>query len=182
MICTVCTLIKHILNFLNRMSTEQFKDRLIAAREALGLSQTQLAGMCQMAPTQLARYENGKAVPRRSVRERLAMALKVNSTWLFNGSEAPDDTEVLVNRIPGEGAELTFRPDPETAKRWKEISDQAGLTPDELFAWMVQASLGQADAAPVQPLASIRDELLKRIEAVEAKLDAATEATITKKK
>lgn len=160
---------------------EQFKDRLIAAREALGLSQTQLADMCQMAPTQLARYENGKAVPRRAVRERLAHALKVNTTWLFDGSEAPDDTEVLVNPTSDGGAELTFRPDPETAQKWKELSDQAGLTPDELFSWMVHASAGRAEFAPVQPIESFRAEMLKRLEAVEAKLDAAAEEVFKKK-
>lgn len=160
---------------------EQFKDRLIAAREALGLSQTQLADMCQMAPTQLARYENGKAVPRRAVRERIALALKVNSTWLLNGSEAADDPEVLVTPTSDGGAELTFRPDPDTAQKWKELSDQAGLTPDELFSWMVHASVGRADFAQAQPIESFREELLKRIEAVEAKLDAEAEARSGKK-
>lgn len=152
---------------------KQFKDRLIAAREAQGWSQTELANLCGMAPTQLARYENGKAVPRRAARERLALALKVNSTWLRDGSEAADATEVLVTPTSDGGAELTFRPDPETAQKWKELSEQAGLAPDELFAWLVQASAGRAEFAPAQPIESFREEFLRRLEEVEAKLNAA---------
>lgn len=148
----------------------------------MGLSQTELAVMCHMAPTQLARYENGKAVPRRAVRERLAQALKVNTTWLLDGSEAPDVSEALIARTPDGGADLTFRADPETAKKWQELSRKAGLTPDELFAWMVHASIGRADLAAAQPIESFREELLKRIEALEAKLDSAAAQTLRKKK
>lgn len=67
------------------MSNEQFKDRLIATRESKGLSQTRLAALSGMAPTQLARYETGKAVPRRASMMRLAEALGVQPDWLMRG-------------------------------------------------------------------------------------------------
>ncbi|WP_289241660.1 helix-turn-helix transcriptional regulator [Delftia sp.] len=41
------------------MNEKEFKDRLIAAREELGLSQSELARRVDMKPTQLARYEGG---------------------------------------------------------------------------------------------------------------------------
>jgi hypothetical protein len=67
---------------------ESFATRLIHARSAQGLTPKELAEKCEMAQTQLSRYENGKAIPRRAVIERLALAMHVNPDWLKNGASS----------------------------------------------------------------------------------------------
>lgn len=91
---------------------QTFQDRLIATREQAGLTQTQLARHCDMAPTQLARYENGKAVPRRAVLKRLADALEVSAAWLSAGLEEPSASSRprgVDLRTPSERAQLKVR-------------------------------------------------------------------------
>jgi len=117
------------------MKEEQFKDRLVAARELKHLSQTDLARLCEMAPTQLARYETGKVIPRRAAIRKLAKALDVDEFWLVYGG--PDSTESS-NQLRIEKAEsgettLVLRPSPELGRRMRALAESAGITPDALL-------------------------------------------------
>lgn len=145
----------------------QFKDRLIAAREGAGLSQTALAKLAGMAPTQLARYEIGRAVPRRAATARLAKALCVNSQWLAGTSDGPDDAEVLVQRDPQGNVEITFRSDAETAERWRKIAASKGMTEDELFGWAVRQLAAESAAAPPRPTDAVLKDVLARLARLE---------------
>lgn len=94
------------------MSNNTFKDRLIAAREKAGLTQTELGLLCDMAPTQVSRYESGRAVPRRAAMVRLAEALKVTLDWLANGGEPPAPLHLKLQAGPGSaGADTLVIPE-----------------------------------------------------------------------
>lgn len=61
-------------------------ERLKSRREDLHLSQVLLAELAGINPTQLYRYESGKASLRMDAAERIAAALGVSTTWLVHGT------------------------------------------------------------------------------------------------
>ncbi|MDR0215910.1 MAG: helix-turn-helix domain-containing protein [Comamonas sp.] len=115
------------------MTKKQFKDKLIAAREMRGLSQTELARLCGMAPTQLARYENGKVLPRRAAMSKIAKALGVDEFWLvFGDQELPDSLDQLRTEESESGAKkLVFKSNPELEQRIHTLAQTAGLVTNE---------------------------------------------------
>ncbi|BDE70924.1 helix-turn-helix domain-containing protein [Delftia lacustris] len=153
------------------MNEKEFKDRLIAAREELGLSQSELARRVDMKPTQLARYEGGRATPRRKVIERLAVALQVNTQWLADGSAHAHEPEATM-RSDGNGmVDVAFRPDEETGRRFREMAERIGKTPDELLNW-VMTEVASIGAAPGRPPDDVYKELSERIARLEAEAAA----------
>jgi transcriptional regulator with XRE-family HTH domain len=67
------------------MDTKTFGDRLAQARLMRGWSQTDLGKAADMAPTQVSRYEAGRATPRGLTLGRLASSLGVRPEWLVTG-------------------------------------------------------------------------------------------------
>ena len=61
-------------------------ERIKSCRENLHLSQVQLAELAGINPTQLYRYESGKANLRLDVAEKIASALDVSTDWLVHGT------------------------------------------------------------------------------------------------
>ncbi|MGF6211762.1 helix-turn-helix domain-containing protein [Comamonas sp. 4034] len=165
------------------MSEKQFKDRLIAARESLGLSQTALANSCDMASTQLARYENGKAVPRRAVMARIAEKLGVSAKWLATGVSEEVDvlgldsmlhplTTTVVSDPSGQNFVIYTRPNPRTAAIIKERAAALGLSLDELVSQILDSFAANKPETPEQLLTRLELERLKdRIERLESSTD-----------
>ena len=61
-------------------------ERIKSCRENLRLSQVQLAELAGINPTQLYRYESGKATLRLDAAEKLASVLDVSTVWLVHGT------------------------------------------------------------------------------------------------
>ena len=61
-------------------------ERLKNCREDLHLSQVLLAELAGINPTQLYRYESGKASLRMDAAEKIATALGVSTAWLVHGT------------------------------------------------------------------------------------------------
>ena len=61
-------------------------ERIKSCRENLRLSQVQLAELAGINPTQLYRYESGKATLRLDAAEKLASVLDVSTAWLVHGT------------------------------------------------------------------------------------------------
>lgn len=61
-------------------------ERIKSCRENLHLSQVQLAELAGINPTQLYRYESGKANLRLDAAEKIASALDVSTAWLVHGT------------------------------------------------------------------------------------------------
>ena len=61
-------------------------ERIKSCRENLHLSQVQLAELAGINPTQLYRYESGKATLRLDAAEKLASVLDVSTAWLVHGT------------------------------------------------------------------------------------------------
>ncbi|WP_253913264.1 helix-turn-helix domain-containing protein [Pseudoruegeria sp. HB172150] len=78
-----------------------FGDRMVAAREALGLSQADLAKKIGVKLKTLKAWEDDVAEPRANKLSMLAGVLNVSLVWLINGEgeglSAPDEVQ-----IPGE--------------------------------------------------------------------------------
>ncbi|AWM14195.1 XRE family transcriptional regulator [Flavobacterium sediminis] len=68
-----------------------FKHTLKRVREAKGLSQKELAGLLDMPQPQYSRIENGKTDPSFTVVYRIANALNVSLSELFNADEIFSD-------------------------------------------------------------------------------------------
>lgn len=131
------------------MSSSAFKDRLIAARERAGLSQTELGQLCGMAPTQVSRYESGRAVPRRAAMARLAEALKTPMDWLMHGdSVSMEGTQIRFEQSESGDAALVLRPSPELGARMRQMADLAGITPNELLRRIIEDWARQRGASP----------------------------------
>lgn len=82
-----------------------FGARLIRARVEKGISQSDLATACGVAPAQISRYEADKNQPRLHILHKLAAALSVEPDWLLAGDEgdASDDSDGTVRsqfRVP----------------------------------------------------------------------------------
>lgn len=150
------------------MST--FASRLLQARSAAGLTQKELADSVGISTVQLSRYEGGKSTPRPPVMTQLALALGVNSKWLADESEPPDAPEVLVEREKDGGATLTFRPDPETAKRWQDLAAKTGMDQDALFGLVVRELAEQFKSHPTRSMEEMYEELHKRLRLLEDRI------------
>ena len=156
---------------------QTFQDRLIATREKAGLTQTQLARHANMAPTQLARYENGKAAPRRAVLKRLADALEVPASWLSAGLEEtwaqstraidlsqPSDRariQVRVQARPGKGANINIGVGDDIRAQLQAIANAQGMSLNE-YLQAALLSLAQAQkvisaSAPMQETTAVAD-------------------------
>lgn len=61
-------------------------ERIKSRRENLGYSQVQLAELAGINPTQLYRYESGKATLRLDAAEKIASVLDVSTDWLLHGT------------------------------------------------------------------------------------------------
>lgn len=61
-------------------------ERIKSCREHLGHSQVELAELAGINPTQLYRYESGKANLRLDAAEKIASALDVSTAWLVHGT------------------------------------------------------------------------------------------------
>ncbi len=81
-------------------------DRLAAAREAAGLSQTELAVQLGVKPEALDAWENDWKEPRANRLQMLAGLLGVSLRWLLTGvGDGPDDPEGLQD-MPNDVREL----------------------------------------------------------------------------
>ncbi|KAB8048696.1 helix-turn-helix domain-containing protein [Janthinobacterium rivuli] len=61
-------------------------ERIKNCRDNLCISQVLLAELAGINPTQLYRYESGKAKPRPEAADRIAAALGVSTAWLVHGT------------------------------------------------------------------------------------------------
>lgn len=84
-------------------------ERIKSRRENLGRSQVQLAELAGINPTQLYRYESGKATLRLDVAEKIASALDVSTDWLVHGTLPIARETAIEPPVPtGEGLILNF--------------------------------------------------------------------------
>ncbi len=79
------------------MSTKEFAERLLDLRVESGMHQTELGLKCGVTQTMIAKYETGRAKPRRRIAIALAKALNVDVDWLVtgNGSSVVDTTSTI---------------------------------------------------------------------------------------
>lgn len=130
------------------MSNSLFKDRLIVARERAGLSQTELGQLCDMAPTQVSRYESGRAVPRRAAMVRLAEALKVPMDWLAFGSDPPEDVLLQLSTESGDDAPMKLVI-PAALEPWVGgFAEGRGITLPEAVIEIIRQHQAMAVTAP----------------------------------
>ncbi len=74
---------------------DSFPRRVAAARNSLGLTQSELAKKVGVVTRQIAAYEGGEARPRINALNNLAAALGTTPEWLASGvGEAPDIARV----------------------------------------------------------------------------------------
>lgn len=151
---------------------EEFKDRLIAARERAGLSQTELGEISDMASTQISRYEAGRAVPRRAVTKRLADALGVAFEWLAHGKGAGH--QFLVRLDPSKQSTLKLHADPETTEQFLRMAEAEGLAPDQFLQQLVFEHLKKVQEGHQSDTSvdSRLSEMKRRIEQLEERLGA----------
>jgi transcriptional regulator with XRE-family HTH domain len=74
----------------SREAADIFKERLKAARDLRGLSQTQLAADSGLPPSSVSHFESGARKPSFDNLKRLATALKVTTDYLLGRSDVPD--------------------------------------------------------------------------------------------
>ncbi len=83
--------------------TATFGDRLAAAREASGLTQTSLASKLGVKPVTMESWENDLKEPRANRLQMLSGILGVSMSWLLTGAgegpEAPDEATDLSDDV-----------------------------------------------------------------------------------
>lgn len=84
---------------------ESFPKRVAIARNAQGLTQSELAKKVGVVPRQIAAYEGGGAKPRANALQNLAASLGTTVEWLTNGKGIGPDTShikrtITVREIP----------------------------------------------------------------------------------
>jgi transcriptional regulator with XRE-family HTH domain len=67
---------------------QQFKERLISRRNALGWSQIDLASKSGVSERAIAGYESQGNVPSGKILEKLSSAMSVTPSWLIGGEES----------------------------------------------------------------------------------------------
>lgn len=152
-----------------------FNDRLIEARERAGYSQTQLGEACDMASTQISRYESGRAMPRRATVKRLASALGVSEEWLVTGSRPSGQFLVKTVLRESGGLGLDLRADPDTERAFNELANLEGLTPGEFLKKLVLEHLEK-----LPETTRLRD-IAERVTRLEQALELAAAAEAPKK-
>ncbi|EPL3992786.1 MULTISPECIES: LexA family protein [Providencia] len=70
---------------------KSFPRRVSMARNAIGLTQSELAKKVGVVPRQIAAYEGGEAKPRINALNNLAMALGTQPEWLTQGEGSPPE-------------------------------------------------------------------------------------------
>jgi len=66
-----------------------FGPRVSQRRGELGLSQNELARLCEVSPTDISRWERSVVAPRFDRLDALATALGVSIDWLVRGDHSP---------------------------------------------------------------------------------------------
>lgn len=117
--------------------------RIKSCRENLGHSQVQLAELAGINPTQLYRYESGKANLRSDVAEKIASALDVSTDWLVHGTLPISRGTAIDPPVPtGSGLILNFLElPPALASAVKLLSMQNGSTVEIELLKLVQLGL-----------------------------------------
>lgn len=119
--------------------------RITQARMARGWSQTDLGRACDMAPTQVSRYESGRAIPRRQTLLKISQALAVEYQWLTAGVGTMDQYGPAAGH-PG----MKLWIDGDLALRLQTYAAHAGLTIEEALVEMLDFTLsGYEPAGPV---------------------------------
>lgn len=118
-------------------------ERIKSCRENLGHSQVQLAELAGINPTQLYRYESGKANLRLDVAEKIASALDVSTDWLVHGTLPIARGTAIDPPVPtGDGLILNFLElPPALASAVKLLSMQNGSTVEMELLKLVQLGL-----------------------------------------
>lgn len=93
----------HQQDYSNEAAT--FGDRIAAARQAMGLSEAQLARRMGVKAQTLRNWENDRAEPRANKLQMLAGMLNVSIIWLMSG-EGPGVPEIKTGPSPEELTEL----------------------------------------------------------------------------
>ncbi|WLB57453.1 helix-turn-helix domain-containing protein [Bradyrhizobium japonicum] len=75
---------------MNAEATDIFKERLKAARDLRGLSQSQLASNAKLPPSSVSHFEAGTRKPSFENLKRLAVALDVTTDYLLGRADAPN--------------------------------------------------------------------------------------------
>lgn len=118
-------------------------ERIKSCRENLHLSQVQLAELAGINPTQLYRYESGKANLRLDVAEKIASALDVSTAWLVHGTLPIARAAQIDPPVPTEGGLILnfLELPPELASAVKLLSMQNGSTVETELLKLVQHGL-----------------------------------------
>ncbi len=175
MVCVLYELIELLSTIFgtHRTKVNEFKDRLIAARERAALTQTALGEISDMAGTQISRYESGRAVPRRAVVQRLARALGVSYDWLAKGEGRDKQMHIFFGGSQDGSAELTLRADPVTRENFLALATEAGMSPEGFLGRLVADALQKLatknEGGPDEE--SALDKVTKRLEELEARLN-----------
>lgn len=102
-------------------------ERIARARSAQGMTQTELAECCELSPTQISRYEGGRASPRSATVGKIAAALNVPFDWLWAGDGvdpvATKAYELMEVQLP-----------PKIMERLRQQARSAGIALDEFVA------------------------------------------------
>ncbi|MBI3098417.1 MAG: helix-turn-helix transcriptional regulator [Planctomycetes bacterium] len=83
----------------NSVDQSGFSERLRRAREARGLSQTELAERTGLQPSAISHFESGRRAPSFDNLKRLANALDVSTDYLFGREPALSATGPHVDKI-----------------------------------------------------------------------------------
>ncbi|KIT18080.1 helix-turn-helix domain-containing protein [Jannaschia aquimarina] len=82
--------------------TTTFGDRLAGAREAAGLSQTELARRLGVKPSTMKRWEEDRAEPRANRVQMLSGLLNVSLVWLMTGEGQGVDLDAAADAGDGD--------------------------------------------------------------------------------
>ncbi len=85
-----------------------FGDRVVGAREAMGLNQMELAARMGIKPETLAKWEEDRAEPRANKLQMLAGVLNVSMIWLMTG-EGDGLTAVEADPLDGRDILMELR-------------------------------------------------------------------------
>ncbi|UQV43666.1 helix-turn-helix domain-containing protein [Janthinobacterium lividum] len=118
-------------------------ERIKSCREELRISQVLLAELAGINPTQLYRYESGKAKLRMEAAEKIAAALGVSTAWLMHGTlPVARETQIDPPVPAGEGLILKcLELPPALAFAVKHLAMQNGSTIEIELLDLVQQGL-----------------------------------------
>ncbi|MDN7825120.1 helix-turn-helix transcriptional regulator [Burkholderia cenocepacia] len=114
--------------------SESIGARIVRARAAKGISQAELAQRADVAATQVARWERGKAVPRPETLHKLALLLDVSPRWLESGEGALNEHEYPSELPLGEKEVIANLSDEELRLLRKRASESGRTLGDEMAA------------------------------------------------